>query len=355
MKNSIKRVQSENLFSALSNGRILRVVKTKYFAYVAAAFMLASCSNDEDFVPQDNTKDTPITIASAGVAELSTRAIDTCLNTLEGENATLGLYVSHEQDKYKADHEKYKYNYSSQKWEFDVFGKDKDQMLFNGSGFDWIAYSPYSITAGETTTNLYDATTFSVPTDGEYTTGKFGTTYFLVETVDGSQYDLLWGEGTSTSETLALTLSHVLTKLTVNMSLGSDIAEGTTISSIKIGGSIPTGTLNLTGATTAAGVVTIPAENPAAAADITALQLESPQETYIASYEALIIPQTAALTLKVKLSDDREFTKTLSSHTFESGNHYRITLQVGQDNITLGDDITASSWEGNSGGGLETE
>ena len=330
-------------------------MKTKYFTIAATALALVACDKNNDDFNIDNTKDTPITIASAGVAELSTRAIDTILNTLEGEDATLGLCVSHEQDKYKADHEKYVHNFSSREWEFDLFGKDNEQMLFNGNSFDWIAYSPYSITVGETTTNLHAATTFSVPTDGKYASGKSGSTYFLVSTVDGSQYDLLWGKGTSTSATLDLTLSHVLTKLTVNItSLGSDIADGTTISSIKIGGSIPTGTLNLTGATTAAGVVTIPAEDAVAAADITALQLESPQETYVASYEALIIPQTAALTLKVKLSDDREFTKTLSSHAFESGNHYRITLQVGQDNITLGD-ITASPWENNVGGELETE
>lgn len=327
-------------------------MKTNKYLAMAAALILASCSNNDPVV--DETKDTPITIASAGVAELSTRAIDTILNTLVGEDATLGLYVSHEQGKYKADHEKYVHNFSSREWEFDLFGKDNEQMLFNGNSFDWIAYSPYSITDGETTTNLHAATTFSVPTDGKYASDKSGSTYFLVSTVDGSQYDLLWGKGTSTSETLELTLSHVLTKLTVNMSLGSDIADGTTISSIKIGGSIPTGTLNLTGATTAAGVVTIPAEDAVAAADITALQLESPQETYVASYEALIIPQTAALKLTVKLSDNREFTKTLSSHAFESGNHYRITLQVGQDNITLGD-ITASPWENNVGGELETE
>ena len=48
-------------------------MKTKYLAFAAAAFMLASCSNDEDFVPQNNLKDTPITV-SAGVADLATRA-----------------------------------------------------------------------------------------------------------------------------------------------------------------------------------------------------------------------------------------------------------------------------------------
>ena len=48
-------------------------MKTKYLAFAAAAFMLASCSNDEDFVPQDNLKDTPITV-TAGVEGMLTRA-----------------------------------------------------------------------------------------------------------------------------------------------------------------------------------------------------------------------------------------------------------------------------------------
>ena len=40
-------------------------MKTKYLAFAAAAFMLTSCSNDEDFVPQDDLKDTPITVSAA--------------------------------------------------------------------------------------------------------------------------------------------------------------------------------------------------------------------------------------------------------------------------------------------------
>ena len=48
-------------------------MKTKYLAFAAVALMFASCSNDEDFVPQDNLKDTPITV-SADVADLKTRA-----------------------------------------------------------------------------------------------------------------------------------------------------------------------------------------------------------------------------------------------------------------------------------------
>lgn len=333
-------------------------MKTKYFAYAAAAFILASCSNDEDFVPQDNLKDTPITIASVGVAELSTRAIGT-YNTLQGEGATLGLYVSQGQMQYEADHESYTYNTNFRGWEFvtSVDSKDTNRMLFNGSGFDWIAYSPYSIIVGESINFLYDKTTFSVPTDGNYGGGMKGTTYERAHTVDGSQYDLLWGKGISTSATINLDLSHVLTKITVNITalLGLE-TEGKPIASVKIGGSIPTGTLNLTEVTRIDEVVYGLIGN---SADITALKLESPnkrpdERNYVASYEALIIPQTAALKLSVKLDDDREFTKTLSSQNFVSGRHYIITLQVGGDTVTL-DDITASSWTAINGDNLATE
>lgn len=50
-------------------------MRTKFLAFAATALMLASCSNDEVLTPQDDLKDTPITIASAGVAELTTRVI----------------------------------------------------------------------------------------------------------------------------------------------------------------------------------------------------------------------------------------------------------------------------------------
>ena len=46
----------------------------KYFAMAIAALALAACDKNNDDLGIDNTKDTPITILSAGVADLSTRA-----------------------------------------------------------------------------------------------------------------------------------------------------------------------------------------------------------------------------------------------------------------------------------------
>ena len=50
-------------------------MKTKIFAMAIAALALAACDKNNDDFTVDNLKDTPLTIASAGVAELTTRAI----------------------------------------------------------------------------------------------------------------------------------------------------------------------------------------------------------------------------------------------------------------------------------------
>ena len=72
-------------------------MKTKYFSIIAAALALVACDKNNDDFNIDNTKDTPITIASAGVAELTTRVI-TDDNKLEGimneESAHMGVFVT---------------------------------------------------------------------------------------------------------------------------------------------------------------------------------------------------------------------------------------------------------------------
>ena len=50
-------------------------MKTKIFAMAIAALALAACDKNNDDFTVDNLKDTPLAISSAGVAELTTRAI----------------------------------------------------------------------------------------------------------------------------------------------------------------------------------------------------------------------------------------------------------------------------------------
>ena len=87
-------------------------MRTKFLAFAATALMLASCSNDEVLTPQDDLKDTPITIASAGVAELTTRVI-----TEEGhligsmdEPVSISVWVEGSAEKYNADNVKWVHN-----------------------------------------------------------------------------------------------------------------------------------------------------------------------------------------------------------------------------------------------------
>lgn len=321
--------------------------KRTFLLYALSSILLASCSSDEDFAPQDNLKDTPITIASAGVADLATsRSI--IENKLIGEGATLGLYAENNDDvKYQANHELY--TYSGSKWGFTTIDNgDEKQMLFNGTSFNYIIYSPFKI--GEQ--KLCDATSFNVPTDGNYGTE--------VTTVSGCPYDLLWGNGSSTSAVFSPTLYHTLTMLTVYITeLGTEIESSSMDNAVvKIGGTIPAGQLNLTGAKTADEVVKV--NNEVASAEITALKLATAnkipgsEKQSVATFEALIIPQTAALKLTIELSDNRVFTATLDSREFSSGKHYNITLRVGRDTVTLYG-ISASRWESTDGDDLATE
>ena len=347
MKNSIKRAQSKNRFSALSDGRILSEAKTKYLALAALAILWTGCTNEEEPAMQEDTpKGTPITIASAGVAGAATRAIETgsddTTGTLTGTNASIGLYanmaVTDIDSEYQADHERF--DYSSDKWEFNATDtKDATQMLYNGE-FTWIAYSPYSIktTTGEDC--LHDNGTFSVPTDGDYTGGRTDTndTYCGITSVSGSQYDLLWGTGTAGSEKVDLTLNHVLAMLVVkiNETFGTEITDNPTIESLTIGGTVVTGTLDLTNATASTGVVTVQEGDGVTATDITAATFSANR------YEALIIPQTATLTITVTLSNGNTYSATLSkATTFVSGNKYTLSLKVGKDKVEL-TEVTAT-------------
>ena len=60
----------------------------KTYQYIALAVLtigLAACTQEDDFTPQGNQKDAPLDIASAGVANLTTRAtIDSNDNLVEG-------------------------------------------------------------------------------------------------------------------------------------------------------------------------------------------------------------------------------------------------------------------------------
>ena len=72
------------------------------------------------------------------------------------------------------------------------------------------------------------------------------------------------------------------------------------------------------------------------------------------TYEAILIPQTAAFTLTIRLSDNSEFQLAVPEQTFAAGTCYTLTIQVGQDKVNLGS-ITQTDWVTKDGGPLTAQ
>ena len=276
----------------------------------AFCFLLSSCSQDEVF-EQDSLKDTPITIASAGVAELTTRVI-TDDNKLEGitdgEFVDMGVFVTGG----SAD----KYNATNMHWHHNGDHWDCTKtVLFEGASSQQkiYAYSPF----------FFDST-------GSIAVNASEQTDWLVATAT----DL-------TSSVVNLTMTHALTKLVLKPTFGTELTSQT-ITSVKVEGMYASGTLNVSDNTWS----DLPEANTILA---------------MANNELLVIPMESctSLPITITMEDARVFKTTINLATvenmLEAGVQYNIKLQIGQDKVTLGE-ITASSWGSPvDSGQLETE
>ena len=285
-------------------------MKTKYFSIIAVALALVACDKNNDDFNIDNTKDTPITIASAGVAELTTRVI-TDDNKLEGimneESAHMGVFVTGG----SAD----KYNATNMHWQHDGDHWDCTKtVLFEGASSQQkiYAYSPF----------FFDST-------GSIAVNASEQTDWLVATAT----DL-------TSSVVNLTMTHALAKLVLKPTFGTELTSQT-ITSVKVEGMYASGTLNVSDNSWS----NLPEAN-------TILKM--------ANNELLVIPMESctSLPITITMEDARVFKTTINLATvgikLEAGTQYNIALQIGQDKVTLGS-ITASPWGYAAGGVLETE
>ena len=293
-------------------------MKTKYLAIVAVALALVACDKNNDDFNIDNTKDTPITIASAGVAELTTRVI-TDDNKLEGimneEFVDMGVFVTGG----SAD----KYNATNMHWHHNGDHWDCTKtVLFEGASSQQkiYAYYPY-----------VDATTGSV------TVTASEQTDWLVATAT----DL-------TSSVVNLTMTHALTKLVLKPTFGTELTSQT-ITSVKVEGMYASGTLKISDNTWG----DLPEANTTLA---------------MANNELLVIPMASctSFSIVITMEDARVFKATIDCpvispedaeekvYGLAPGTQYNIKLQIGQDKVTLGE-ITASPWGYATGGVLETK
>ena len=275
----------------------------------AFCFLLSSCSQDEVF-EQDSLKDTPITIASAGVAELTTRVI-TDDNKLEGimneESAHMGVFVTGG----SAD----KYNATNMHWQHD--------------GDHWDCTKTVLFEGASSTQKIYAYSPFFFDSTGSIAVNASEQTDWLVATAT----DL-------TSSVVNLTMTHALTKLVLKPTFGTELTSQT-ITSVKVEGMYASGTLNVSDNTWS----DLPEANTILA---------------MANNELLVIPMESctSLPITITMEDARVFKTTINLATvenmLEAGVQYNLHIQVGQDKVTLGS-ITASPWGYATGGVLETE
>ena len=306
--------------------------KNNIIAIAAIALTFTACSNDNDFTTNNEGKDTPISL-SVGVGELSvvTRAENTSLLT-SGE---LGLYITRNGEK-------------------DVLGKylcdnEKFTASTTATGTSWTCNTTYYWAADDATIDYVAYHPYQSSITGNYISWN-------VTSQDSGNLDLLYQNASNVANTdshsIDITLGHVCSKLVVNVSkLGSEIASGT-ISSIKIAGLKAKGNFYLLADTNnghGAGSWD-PDVNPA---DI-GMKSITANEGMNSTYEAILIPQEAAFTLTIRLSDNSEYQLAVPSQTFAAGTCYTLTIQVGQDKVTIGN-ITQTPWQDVSGGDLTAQ
>ena len=288
---------------------------SRFLTFAVVATMFAACSNEN--IPANETKDTPITIASADVAELSTRVItdDKLVGITDGEPATMSVFITGGSET--------KYNATNAKWEHD--------------GTSWDSETDVFFEGRNSAQKIYACSPYTTVTDNNITVTATEQTDWLVATAT----DL-------TSSAVNLTMTHALTKLVLVPTLGTELTSQT-ITSVEVGGMYASGTLKISDNTWS----DLPEANTTLA---------------MANNELLVIPMESctSFSIVITMEDARVFKATIDCpvispedaeekvYGLAPGTQYNIKLQIGQDKVTLGE-ITASPWGYAAGGVLETK
>ena len=279
----------------------------KYLAMAAAALVLVACDKNNADLGIDNTKDTPITIQTAGVAELTTRAItEGQLVGSVDENVSISVWVEGSADKYNANNVEWVHN-----------------------GTDWYSNSTV-LYEGE---NKQKICALSPYVDGASAEG-------VTITADGVTDYLVASQTFITSNPVNICMSHALAKLVLNPTLGTEL-EGETITEVKVVNMYASGTLNVS--------------------DNSWSNLgEAESSLVMRNNEILVIPMASceSFPIVITTSDGKMFQTDISlasvDNKLEAGTQYTINLKVGPDKVGLGGITTASWGTPADGGQLET-
>ena len=293
-------------------------MKTKYLAFAAAALMLASCSNDEDFVPQDNLKDAPITV-TAGVEGMLTRAGH------DADNLPATFYLTVTQTE-----EVSQYNYTNVE-------------MTKGNGNN---YTPSdNILWKDATRNPFvsaytiEGTAFTVQTDQSTAENVIASDLLGAIKGSGETNDDI----TITGDNIGISFRHLLCKLDVAFSWGNELATATTktVKSVEYQGFGTDVTLDRDACTITQGETITNIQAYVATAD--------EGVTYLS--EAIFAPQvgTAPKIVITALIDnvERIFSLNVTAPTggFLSGNRYTMNVAIGGTTTQTGEIKISKGWE----------
>ena len=299
-------------------------MKTKYLAFAAAAFMLASCSNDEDFVPQDNLKDAPITV-TAGVADLKTRA------GYDADNLPAKFYLTVTQTE-----EASQYNYTN-----------VEMTKGNGNNYtpsDNILWKDATRTPFVSAYTTADAT-FTVQTD--QSTAESVIASDLLGAVSTTEDDV-----TINDDNISVRFRHLLCKLDVTYSWETEFDNVTTksIKNVVYNGFGTDAVLDRTTATITSGTYT-----DAITAFIGKTTVNEVEKDMS---EAIFAPQTGNPKIVITALIDgveRAFSLNVTAPTggFVSGNRYTMNVAIGGTVTQTGEMKISKGWENGDANGEE--
>ena len=292
----------------------------QYIALAVLALGMAACTQEDDFIPQGNQKDAPLAIASAGVANLTTRAtIDSDDNLVEG---SMGVFVtSTSGGRYEGSNIKWTYNNG---WNLDaatvVLYENDDTKQQIG------AYYPY-------TSNLTDEGKFAIELPEQ-----FGSDY--------EDYDYLYANYAALNNNPAtIAMNHLLSKVTVSIStmgteISSDAVQSISLFNVPRTASWKVPTSTLSGFGTANETTTLYAN-------------DTNDDQKVDNYVGYALPHAATtLGFRVTMDSGRSFVAQAPiTDGLAGGNHYLISMKVGKDAVTVSD-VSVQPW--GNGGTLES-
>ena len=280
------------------------------FIFALSSFLFISCDQQE-VESFDSQKDTPISIASAGVAELTTRVItEGQLIGSVDKNVSISVWVEGSAEKYNANNVEWIHHGTNWYSNSTVLYEGEDKQLI-------CALSPYVENASA---------------DG------------VTITADGVTDYLVASQTLITSNPVNINMSHALAKLVLNPTLGTEVT-GDNIATVEVQNMYTQGTLN------------VEENNWTNCTGTTAFTMNKVN----GNYEVLVVPmeECESFPIVITMESGRVFSANISlanvDNKLEGGTQYTIKLQIGHDTVTIGD-ISAASWGTPVvGGDLETE